>query len=232
MRLALIYLALAACDAGVSPAPPPKPAPPLERTVRSPAAKDLAVYMQDIPGDGLPSAKITTSEGTIHCDLFPDKAPVAVANFVGLATGKKAWRNTHTNEVETGKPFYTGLTFHRVIPSFMIQGGDPNGRGTGGPGYTFDNELTDKRIPPGALAMANSGDKADGHGTNGSQFFVMEGEGPELGQYNTVFGQCYESDVVRKIARVPRDKSDRPESPVTIRSIVIHRQDSRLRSGQ
>src|SRR6185369_12149504 len=104
-------------------------------TVRAPVAADLAEYTKDITGAGPLTATIETSMGAFHCQLFDDKAPATVANFVGLATGKKPWRNPQTRSVETGKPFYDGLTFHRVIPTFMIQGGDPLGTGGGDPGY-------------------------------------------------------------------------------------------------
>jgi peptidyl-prolyl cis-trans isomerase A (cyclophilin A) len=221
VRLALL-LVLTACDAGVpppKPAPPPKPidAPPLDRTVRPPTKADLDVYLKAIPGPGDVLATIRTSEGTLHCDLFPDRAPIAVANFIGLATGKKAWTNPK-GDVESGKPFYDGLTFHRVIPDFMIQGGDPEGRGIGGPGYKFDDEVTNAAFGPGTLAMANAGPN-----TNGSQFFIMENTRGDLAPHHTVFGHCAELDVVKRIARVPRDQGDRPKSQVTITKITFSR---------
>lgn len=187
--------------------------------VRAPVAADLAAYTKDIPGTGALTADITTSMGKIHCELFGDKRPVTVANFVGLATGKKPWTNP-SGEVQQGKPFYNGLTFHRVIPNFMIQGGDPEGRGSGGPGYKFANEVD----PPlthgaGALAMANAGPN-----TNGSQFYITEIPQPALdGGAYVVFGQCREVDVVKAIARVKTGPNDRPMAPVTIESIVIGR---------
>jgi peptidyl-prolyl cis-trans isomerase A (cyclophilin A) len=230
VRLALLFV-LTACDAGVpppKPAPkpaPPKPAsidaPPLDRTVRPPTKADLDVYLKAIPGPGDVVATIRTTEGTLHCDLYPELAPVTVANFIGLATGMKAWMNP-SGSVEVGKPFYDGLTFHRVIPEFMIQGGDPAGRGTGGPGYTFDDEPTESPFGPGSLAMANAG-TASGHGTNGSQFFIMDGTRADLAHQFTLFGHCANLDVVKRIARVPRDRSDRPTSPVTITRITFSR---------
>src|SRR3954451_10890210 len=131
--------------------------------VRPPVAADLAEYTKDIKGSGKLHATIDTSMGTIHCELFGDKAPMTVANFVGLATGKKAWTNPKTGNVEKGKPFFDGLVFHRVIPEFMIQGGDPLGQGTGGPGYQFNDEISpDLKMQPGTLAMANAGKTPEG----------------------------------------------------------------------
>jgi peptidyl-prolyl cis-trans isomerase A (cyclophilin A) len=228
VRLALV-LVLAACDAGVPPPkpapPPPKPkpidAPPLDHTVRPPTKADLDVYLKTIPGPGDVTATIRTSEGTLHCFLYPERAPITVANFIGLATGMKAWMNPK-GTVEVGKPFYDGLTFHRVIPNFMIQGGDPDGRGTGGPGYAFDNEATDGAFGPGTLAMANAG-TAGGHGTNGSQFFIMDGTRSDLSATYTMFGHCADLDVVKRIAGVPRNQNDKPTSPVTIINVAFSR---------
>ena len=227
--LAGVLLCAAACDHKPQPAPaksqevvaPSEPAPtaPPVPAVAAPTAADLATYTSELTGTGPLTATITTSMGVIHCELFGDKRPVTVANFVGLATGKKAWTSP-TGAVEQGKPFYNGLTFHRVIPTFMIQGGDPLGMGNGGPGYEFDNEVE----PPlthtaGALAMANAGPN-----TNGSQFYITEAPQPRLdgGKY-VVFGQCRELDVVKAIARVPRNAADRPDEAVTIASIEISR---------
>lgn len=228
MRLALLLVLTAACDAGVpppkpAPKPAPKPidAPPLDRTVRPPTKSDLDVYLKAIPGRGDVVATIWTNEGAVHCDLYPDRAPITVANFIGLAIGMKAWMNPQ-GSVEVGKPFYDGLTFHRVIPDFVIQGGDPEGRGTGGPGYTFDDEPTDGPFDPGTLAMANAGSSA-GHGTNGSQFFITDGTQKHLSGHYNLFGHCGDLDVVKRIARVPRDAGDRPTSPVTIIRVTFSR---------
>jgi peptidyl-prolyl cis-trans isomerase A (cyclophilin A) len=144
---------------------------------------------------------------------------MTVANFVGLATGKKAWLNPNTGEVEVGKPFYDGLTFHRVIPGFVIQGGDPLGVGRGGPGYQFDDEVNNGlMMKPGTLAMANAGP-----GTNGSQFFITEMSPEHLNNRHTIFGRCKEVDVVKKIEGVPRGPADRPDTPVTINAIRFSR---------
>jgi peptidyl-prolyl cis-trans isomerase A (cyclophilin A) len=164
-----------------------------------------------------PTATIETSMGDIHCTLFPDKAPNTVANFIGLATGKKPWKDPKTEQQVKGKPLYDGTTFHRVIPNFMIQGGDPQGTGMGGPGYSFNDEISDLKFDQaGRLAMANAGPN-----TNGSQFYITEAPTPWLdGKYN-LFGQCEDLDVVKKIARVPTGDANKPLTPVTIKHIVI-----------
>jgi peptidyl-prolyl cis-trans isomerase A (cyclophilin A) len=164
-----------------------------------------------------PTATIETNMGDIHCTLFPDKAPVTVANFIGLATGKKPWTNPKTGQLVKGKPLYDGTTFHRVIPNFMIQGGDPEGTGVGGPGYKFNDETSDLRFDVGGrLAMANSGPN-----TNGSQFYITEAPTPWLdGKYN-LFGQCEDLDLVKKIARVETGTNNKPVTPVIIKHIVI-----------
>nr|HEX4317337.1 peptidylprolyl isomerase [Kofleriaceae bacterium] len=184
--------------------------------VRPPTAADLADYTKDIKGSGPLTATITTSMGPIHCELLPDKAPMTVANFVGLATGKKAWLNPKTGEVEKGKPLYDGLTFHRVMHEFMIQGGDPLGTGTGGPGYKFADEFSpDVKMAPGTLAMANSG-----VATNGSQFFITDGTPDWLNGKHTIFGRCKEVDLVKQIEDVPATRT-RPNTPVTIDKVTF-----------
>jgi len=185
--------------------------------VRPPVAADLAEYTKDLAGNGPLTATIETSLGTFHCDLFADKAPMTVANFVGLATGKKAWQNPKTGAAEKGKPFFDGLTFHRVIAGFMIQGGDPLGVGTGGPGYQFGDEVNNGLVmKPGTLAMANAGP-----GTNGSQFFITEGAPAHLNNRHTIFGECKEIDLVKKIENVSKDANDKPVTPVTINKITF-----------
>lgn len=165
------------------------------------------------------TAIIKTSEGSITCELFTKEAPETVANFVGLATGTKEFKDVKTGEM-VKRPFYNGLTFHRVIAGFMIQGGDPLGNGTGGPGYTFVNENTNASFnKPGVLAMANAGPN-----TNGSQFFITVAPTPELqGNYN-VFGQVISGqEVADKISKMPTDPQDRPITPVVIESITIQK---------
>jgi peptidyl-prolyl cis-trans isomerase A (cyclophilin A) len=187
--------------------------------VRPPDSSDLATYTRAIRGKGGLIATIATSQGALHCQLFDDKAPATVASFIGLATGQKPWTDPRTSKTVRGKPFYDGLTFHRVIPGFVIQGGDPLGNGTGGPGYQFDDELAAELThQPGTLAMANAGPN-----TNGSQFFVDEGAPSFLNGHYTIFGKCKELDVVTRIASVPRGPNDRPQTPVTITRITIAR---------
>ncbi len=167
-----------------------------------------------------PTAVFDTSMGRITCRLFDKQAPITVANFVGLAQGTKPWTDPVTKEKMTGKPFYNGTTFHRVIPDFMIQGGDPTATGTGDPGYMFDDEF-DSNLNfdvPGRLAMANSGPR-----TNGSQFFITEVPTTHLNQKHTIFGQCDQASlsVVSAIARVQRDPDDKPLQPVTLTKVTI-----------
>lgn len=167
-----------------------------------------------------PRVVMDTTMGRITCQFFQKQAPVAVANFIGLANGTKEWTDPVTHQIERHKRFYDGTTFHRVIPEFMIQGGDPTGTGMGGPGYSFDDEF-DPNLnfdKPGRLAMANSGPN-----TNGSQFFITELPYPTLDQHYTIFGQCDDAsvDVVKAIARVPRDDNDKPLTPVVLRKVTI-----------
>jgi peptidyl-prolyl cis-trans isomerase A (cyclophilin A) len=166
-----------------------------------------------------PTAVIETSAGSIHCTLFPDKAPVGVANFIGLATGTKEWKDPKTGQMMKGVPLYNGTIFHRVIPNFMIQGGDPIGTGTGDPGYKFKNEVSPGLTfdQAGRLAYANAGPD-----TNGSQFFVTEVPTQYLDGKYTIFGQCQDIDVVKKIARLAADpRNNRPYDPPKIIRIKI-----------
>jgi peptidyl-prolyl cis-trans isomerase A (cyclophilin A) len=171
-------------------------------------------------GAGQPVAIIDTTVGKMHCTLFPDKAPIGVANFIGLATGTKDWK-TVKGVTKHGVPLYDGTIFHRVIPNFMIQGGDPAGDGTGDPGYKFKNEVSSDLTfdRPGRLAYANAGPN-----TNGSQFFITEVATPHLNGGYTIFGQCDAATVelVKQIARMARDpQNDRPFRPVKIVHITI-----------
>jgi len=170
------------------------------------------------PAASQPRATIETSMGNINCVLFPDKAPQGVANFIGLATGKKDWVDPRTRVKRQGVPLYDGVIFHRVIPNFMIQGGDPTGTGMGNPGYEFKNETSPdlKFDRPGRLAYANAGPD-----TNGSQFFITEVPYPSLNGGYTIFGQCENGDIVQKIARVPTGANNKPITPVTIKHIAI-----------
>ncbi len=155
-------------------------------------------------------ALFDTTEGKFKIKLFADKAPKTVENFTSLADGTK-----------TGKPFYDGLIFHRVIPNFMIQGGCPQGTGTGGPGYKFADEFhpTLRHSKKGILSMANSGAN-----TNGSQFFITVAETGWLDNKHTVFGEVVEGyDVVEKISKVPKSSQDRPTKEVKINSVKIEK---------
>ncbi|MDN4187092.1 peptidyl-prolyl cis-trans isomerase [Bifidobacterium breve] len=170
-----------------------------------------------------------TSEGDITIDLFDDKAPNTVANFLGLATGEKEWADPYTGQPSHGK-FYNGLTFHRIIKQFMIQGGCPLGTGTGGPGYEFDDEIDPslKFDKPYLLAMANAGLRRgmDGkvHGTNGSQFFITTVPTPWLDGHHTIFGEVADDaskKVVDKLEAVETDPMDRPLEPAVILSVDV-----------
>ncbi|HEX3103477.1 MAG TPA: peptidylprolyl isomerase [Terriglobales bacterium] len=167
-----------------------------------------------------PTAIIDTTAGKLTCVLFPDKAPIGVANFIGLARGTKDWTNPATGRKMHGVPLYNGTIFHRVIPNFMIQGGDPIGTGEGDPGYKFKNETSpDLQFDrPGRLAYANAGPD-----TNGSQFFVTEVPYPSLNGGYTIFGQCDDPsvEIVKTIARLPRNGNDRPNDPPKIVKVTI-----------
>ncbi len=163
-----------------------------------------------------------TSMGDIHCRLFEAEAPTTVRTIVGLAEGRKSYIDPATKKKVTGKRFYDGLTFHRVIPRFMIQGGDPLGTGEGdpeGPGFPFQDEFipTLRFDVPGRLAMANAGPN-----TNGGQFFITEVATPFLNDRHTIFGQCGNIDTVKAIARVPAE-ADRPLKPVFIKRVTVRR---------
>ncbi|MFH1386677.1 MAG: peptidylprolyl isomerase [bacterium] len=163
-------------------------------------------------------AVLETSLGRIVCELYPDQAPMTVKNFAGLAKGEQAWTDPKTKEI-VKKPLYNGTIFHRVIPNFMIQGGDPLGLGIGGPGYKFEDECVEELAfdQVGRLAMANSGP-----GTNGSQFFITVAETPWLNGKHTIFGQVIEGqEVVEQIANTPRGANDRPKTDVILKSVTI-----------
>jgi peptidyl-prolyl cis-trans isomerase A (cyclophilin A) len=165
-------------------------------------------------------AILQTNQGTIVCELYEKDAPITVKNFVDLAEGSKEWKDPKTGAMKKSR-YYDGLTFHRVIPDFMIQGGDPTGTGSGGPGYKFQDEFKPnlKFDKAGRLAMANSGP-----GTNGSQFFITEVPTPHLNNLHTIFGQVIEGmDVVKKIARVRTGQSNKPLQPVIMEKVTIER---------
>jgi peptidyl-prolyl cis-trans isomerase A (cyclophilin A) len=209
MRRLLIPLFLLATGLGVmaqTAAPTHKPATPGSSAATSSG----------------PVAIVDTTAGKMHCTLFPDKAPIGVANFIGLAEGTKDWINPVSHARKHGVPLYDGTIFHRVIPGFMIQGGDPAGSGMGDPGFKFKNEVSPdlKFDRPGRLAYANAGPD-----TNGSQFFITESAYPSLNGGYTIFGQCDPASVelVKQIARMGRDSNDHPYRPVKINHITIQK---------
>jgi peptidyl-prolyl cis-trans isomerase A (cyclophilin A) len=235
------FVVLAACKTGPAEPEPPQKDPTPAATTAAAAAQhpgastsssssggssdgdpqkgsfSLADATKDLKGTGPIVAKIETSKGTLQCKLFDDKAPVTVANFIGLATGKRAWLD---GSKWVNKPAYDGTTFHRVIKGFMIQGGDPKGDGTGEPGYVIKDELWDgaKHDRAGLLCMANRGPN-----TNGAQFFITDAAAAHLDTSYTIFGECAPVDVVHDIANVQTGPRDKPVSPVAIKSVTISR---------
>lgn len=190
----------------------------------APAAQDLPdAPVANVPLNIAPAGPVVvmdTSMGRITCQFYQKQAPNTVANFIGLATGTKDWTDPVTKKVQHNKPLYDGTQFHRVIPEFMIQGGDPTGTGMGDPGYAFNDEI-DPNLTfdrPGRLAMANSGPN-----TNGSQFFITEVPYETLNGHYSLFGQCDDAsvEIVKAIARVPRDADDKPRDPVILKKVTI-----------
>ncbi len=230
MALAAAFgLAAAAQDSQQTPPQetqkPVQTTAPAQSTADLPDAPEATAAVTTQPSG--PTVVMDTSEGRITCRFFEKQAPVAVANFIGLAEGTKEWTDPATSKKMRGKRYYDGTTFHRVIPEFMIQGGDPTGTGMGDPGYAFADEL-DPNLNfdvPGRLAMANSGPN-----TNGSQFFVTEAAYPSLDQHYTIFGQCDEAsvEVVKAITHVQRDANDKPLVPVYLKKVTIVREGQAL----
>ncbi len=188
----------------------------------------------DVPGSGQLYARLKTTQGPIVVQLEEQRAPNTVKNFVGLATGTIDWKDPLDGSSKKGEPLYVGVKFHRVIPGFMIQVGDPLSRtddpraaarwGTGGPGYRFDDEFHPelRHSRPGILSMANAGP-----GTNGSQFFITEGPTPHLDGRHSVFGHVVAGqDVVNAIAMVPTGRNDRPHENQAIEAIELFRSES------
>lgn len=185
------------------------------------ALKREARYRLNLQEGQTLSARFETDKGNITCALWPDAAPMTVLNFVELAEGKQEWTDPATNEPTT-RSIYDGTIFHRVIPEFMIQGGDPLGTGLGGPGYQFADEIDPMQTfnQNGLLAMANSGPN-----TNGSQFFITDRAMPSsLNGKHTIFGLCENLDVVEDIATAPREKTDRPKKDIRLNHVTILRQ--------
>jgi len=171
-------------------------------------------------------ATLHTSAGPIRIELFPNHAPKTVANFVGLAEGTKEYTDPRTGQPGQG-PYYNGVIFHRVIPNFMIQGGDPTGTGTGGPGYNFNDEIHPELVfdRPYLLAMANAGKRSDGSGTNGSQFFITVSATSHLNRKHTIFGEVTD-DASRRVVdaiATARTNRDRPLDDIVIEKIDIER---------
>lgn len=197
--------------------PKVKDEPPRESETPAPEAEpEQSPIELDLPA-GL-YAVFETTMGRIVCRLFGEQAPVTVQNFVDLVRGAKKWHNAAEKEWEQ-RPYYNGLTFHRVIPKFMIQGGDYMGNGTGGVGYTFEDEFVPSLVfdRPGRLAMANAGPN-----TNGAQFFITVEATPWLDHKHSIFGEVVEGqDVANAISQTPRDVRDRPLKPVLTRRVVI-----------
>ncbi len=181
----------------------------------------LAQAAVGLPAAGALVAAIKTSKGDLKCRLFEDKAPMAVANFVGLARGTRPFKDPVKGQWVT-RAAYDGTMFHRVIRGFMVQGGDPQGTGRGEPGYTFKDELWQgngsKHDRPGLLCMANRGPD-----TNGMQFFITDAAAAHLDKSYTIFGECQPVNVVHAIANVPTGPNDRPEKDVTIDKVEISR---------
>jgi len=217
--LLLAFTQSHAADKTENKADKPKVEPKVE------AKKDVkSVAKKDVKKDekkGKPMfATFETSLGKIKIQLFPDKAPKTVDNFVALAEGTKEWKDPKSGKMEK-KKLYDGTIFHRVIPNFMIQGGDPLGNGTGGPGYKFDDEVDNdlRHAKPGMLSMANAGKN-----TNGSQFFITVAATPWLDKKHAIFGEVVEGmDVVKKIVGVKTGANDRPVDAVTLKHVTIER---------
>jgi peptidyl-prolyl cis-trans isomerase A (cyclophilin A) len=210
--LAVAFAAAAAAQTST------KPAAPAEDLPDAPAATAAALVQPNGP-----TVLFDTSMGRITCQFYERQAPKTVANFIALAEGTKDWVDPKTSKKQHNKPLYDGTIFHRVIPDFMIQGGDPAGTGMGDPGYAFEDEF-DPNLNfdvPGRLAMANSGPN-----TNGSQFFITEVATEHLNQKHTIFGQCTEPSVlvVGTIARVKTGENDMPVSPVVLKKVTIVRE--------
>ena len=199
-------------------APTTKPAAPAATTAK-PAATTAPATSAAKYGPGV-YAHITTNHGTMIARLFVKEAPRTVENFVALAEGKKPWRNPRTKTM-VRRPYYNNLTFHRIIPGFMIQGGDPEGTGMGGPGFEFADEFNPKlrHSKAGILSMANRGPN-----TNGGQFFITLVPTPHLNDRHSVFGELVEGmDTLAAIGKVPTGVQNRPLKPVIMKSVRIER---------
>jgi peptidyl-prolyl cis-trans isomerase A (cyclophilin A) len=217
--LALSSVAALAQSSTTPTTPPPATTSPAA-TDALPDAPSTTAHETPPPSPTGPTVIFDTTMGRLTCKLFEKEAPITVANFVGLATGTKPWTDPVTLKKMTGVPFYDGTTFHRVIPGFMIQGGDRLGTGEGDAGFYIQDEVspTLKFDIPGRLAMANSGP-----GTDGSQFFITQNATPQLDGNYTIFGQCDPHTVlmVTGITMVDRNANDKPLTPVVMNKITI-----------
>ncbi len=195
----------------------------------APGPDALGRYTADIDGEGALWTVIETSLGVIECELYEERAPQTVANFVGLANGKKSWLDPQSGDIREDSPFYEGVIFHRVIPGFLIQSGDRTGTGAKGPGYSIPDEFHPKlgHDQAGKLSMANKG-RPD---SAGSQWFITQAPAPHLNERHAVFGQCSDLDVVRRIATVPTGPDNRPKEPPTIADITFKRAPSATASS-
>src|SRR5216683_7865584 len=214
---------------GTTPRHPPMPAARASKlAVAAGTADSLGRACKTLSMTNSLTATLRTNRGTVLVRLFPDHAPKTVRNFVDLAEGNREWTDPTTRRTGAAK-LYDGTIFHRVIPRFMIQGGDPLGTGTGGPGYKFGDEIhPDLRFDrPYLLAMANAGP-----GTNGSQFFITTAPTPHLNGRHTIFGEVISGgDVVDSISNVPTGRNDRPVDDVVLESVVIERDGDTAESG-
>jgi peptidyl-prolyl cis-trans isomerase A (cyclophilin A) len=200
--------------------PPASTSTPPPSDADLPDSPDIANHIPALITPTGPTVLFDTSMGRLTCKLYDQQAPVTSANFIGLATGKKDWTDSTTLQKVQEKPFYDGTIFHRVIPDFMIQGGDPTGTGRGDAGYMFEDEISPQLNfdQPGMLAMANSGPN-----TNGSQFFITDSSQTELNGKYSIFGHCdtHSQLLVGSIERVPRNQDDRPLTPVLLNRVTI-----------
>lgn len=203
---------------GASPGTPPVAVDKSESLYDPQGRFSLDDARRAVPGSGKFLATLKTGRGELTCTLYEDVAPITVANFVGLATGARAWKDPRT-KLWVHRPAYDGTQFHRTIKGFMIQGGDPLGNGTGEPGFTIPDEMASglRHDRPGLLCMANRGPD-----TNGAQFFIMDGPARHIDASYTIFGDCTPVDVVHDIANQPT-VGDRPTRPVLIESVRIRR---------
>lgn len=211
---------LVACSSPkTQPQVKPEPTPsPKSVVVEAAPMSDLAKYTEHLDGEDL-HVKIETTLGLLDCDLFESRAPKTVTNFVGLATGQKTWVDPDSGSPIDGRPYYDDAIFHRVVPGFFAQSGDPTGTGNGGPGYRFEDEFHPdlRHDGAGVLSMANKGPN-----TNGGQFFVLTNATPHLDGHHSVFGKCAGEETISKLNTLPVDSNDRPVDPPSIKSIEIY----------